>query len=68
MGFGPPLSTPSTAVRRNIANTANTNIQVRENTSITTLTAGQFLRVRDITAVDVADALTFAVSYYAYTV
>ena len=28
VGFGAPINTPSTTVRRNIANTGNTNIQV----------------------------------------
>lgn len=61
IGFGSPLNTPSTTVRRNIANTANTNVQVRENTSINMMIAGDIITLTDIAAVDANDVVTYRV-------
>lgn len=66
IGFGCPLNTPSTTVRRNIANTANTNIQVRENTSLTLLAAGDILSLVDSAAVDANDVITYRVVVLEY--
>jgi len=65
IGFGMP-GTPSTTVRRNIANTANTNVQVRELSGITDLLAGSTINIMDVTAVDVADLIVCRTSVIEY--
>lgn len=63
IGFGNPLSTPSTTVRRNMANTGNVNIMVRENTSITRLAAGSRIIIDDYADVDIADSANWYLQY-----
>lgn len=66
VGFGSPLNTPSTSVRRNIAQTANTNIQVRENSCLKLLAANSGIAIDDINNIDVADVVTFRIHYIEY--
>lgn len=59
--------TPSTTVRRNIANTASTNVQVRELCPIRSAGDGVVLVVDDINNVDATDAVTYRVVARKYT-
>lgn len=59
---------PSTTVRRNIANTGNTNVQVIAQCPIKTLTAGDTLTVQDTAAIDVADSISFRAWYVEYDI
>jgi hypothetical protein len=63
--FGAP-SGISTTVRRNLANTGNTNVQVRDACSITYLPAGWQITLADVAAIDVADAVTWTLCYVEY--
>jgi len=67
IGFG-NVGAPSTTVRRNIANTANTNIQVREMCPITILRAGDSVTIDDYADIDVADQITMRLWYSEYDV
>jgi len=53
---------PSTTVRRNLANTGNTNIQVRENCPISELGPGWYITIADVAAIDAADQLIMRLS------
>lgn len=68
VGFGSPLNTPSTTVRRSIAQTANTNVQVRENAALIELAAGSGIAIDDIANIDVADVVTYRIHYIEYDV
>ena len=57
IGFGNPLGTPSTTVRRTIAGTANTNIQVRESTALSWFAVGAGVSIKDINNTDPADVV-----------
>lgn len=64
--FGAPLATPSTTIRRNRANTGNTNVQVRETSGIKHLAAGAYVRVYDSAVIDVADAAYLTLNVVQY--
>jgi hypothetical protein len=66
VGFGPPLSTPSTTVRSTLAGGANTNVQVRENTSITELAAGSTITLDDSANIDIADSIAYRLMVIEY--
>jgi len=59
---------PSTTVRRNIANSGNTNVQVRESIPIKTMRAGQLIALDDYASIDVADAFNAFLQYTEYDV
>jgi hypothetical protein len=66
VGFGSPLSTPSTTVRSTLAGGANTNVQVRENTSITELLAGSTITLDDSANIDIADSIAYRLMVIEY--
>lgn len=57
ISFG-QVGTPSTTVRRNLAETGNVNVMVREFCPIKRMAAGWVLNIDDIANIDVADVLT----------
>lgn len=65
IGFGMP-GTPSTTVRRNLGNTANVNVMVRESSPILELGPGSTIVLIDTAAIDVADAVTSRVNVIEY--
>lgn len=66
VGFGAPLATPSTAVRRNLANTGNTNIQVRETSSCNVIAATGGIMIDDTADIDNADAVSYRLCVMEY--
>jgi hypothetical protein len=66
VGFGSPLNVPSTAVRRALVAAANTNVQVRENTSITEMLENWTVTILDTAAIDVADQVLWRFAYVEY--
>lgn len=68
IGFGAPINTPSTTVRRNIANTGNTNVQVRESCSAVLLPPGSVLQLIDVAGIDGADSAVCRLIYTEYDV
>lgn len=68
IGFGAPLATPSTTVRRNLANTANVNVMVRESTACRWIGATGGIVIDDAADIDVADALSWRIQYREYDV
>jgi len=58
IAFGAGAAT-STVVRRNLANTANTNVQILCSCPYRTLRQNMILYIQDTAAIDVADATTF---------
>lgn len=65
VGFG-YANAPSTTVRRNLANTASTNVQVICSCPLKTLNAGCTVRILDTAAIDNADALNHNLCYTEY--
>lgn len=65
IGFGNAVA-PSTTIRRNIANTGNTNIQVICSCPYSILGAGDTITIQDTAAVDVADSITWRMYYIEY--
>jgi hypothetical protein len=57
------VGAPSTTVRRNLADTGNTNVQVRDMCPVKWLNAGDVLFYRDPAAIDAADAVTGGITY-----
>ena len=57
VGFG-NVGAPSTTVRRNLANTGNVNVMVREMCPIDSLFAGWIVKIDDVANIDNADAVT----------
>jgi len=68
VAFGGSLATPSTTVRRNMANTANTNVQVRETSGARALKEGGFIVIDDSANIDNADALLMELLVVEYDV
>lgn len=66
VAFGASNGTPSTAVRRNLADTASTNVQVRENCPIAQMKAGDSIVIDDTANIDVADSCTGRLYYVEY--
>ena len=62
------ISGPNTTVRRNLANTANTDIQVTTQSPVTLLQAGGSIVLFDATAVDAADTYRVVLTYVEYDV
>jgi len=68
VGFGSPINTPSTTVRRNLGNTANVNIMVRESTSCNMFAAGGTAIMIDAAGIDAADATSGFLTLMEYDV
>ena len=67
VGFGAPINTPSTTVRRQINTVAaDTNVQVRESCPTLMLNAGDYVQIRDSAAVDAADSVFYVLSVTEY--
>jgi len=65
ISFG-KVGTPSTTVRRNLANTANTNVQVRTNCPVFELDAGCTITYDDLANIDNTDVLNHVLVYRQY--
>lgn len=63
--FGAGFAT-STTVRRNIANTANTNVQVLCSSGMREMAAGYVVDVYDTAAIDANDVVTLRASFIDY--
>jgi len=66
VGFNSAIGTPSTTVRRNMANTANTNVQVREMCPLGLMGPGYNMIIADSAAVDAADSVNWNYTYVRY--
>jgi len=66
IGFGAPINTPATAVRRTQALTANTNVQVRESCSLNEVDQLGYVNIRDTANIDVADTVTYRLTVIEY--
>lgn len=66
VAFAVPGATPSTTVRRNLGNTANVNVMVRENCPLSVLGPGYSVVIDDTADVDIADAVTSRFTYRAF--
>lgn len=56
----------STTVRRDLADAANTNVQVREFCPFSRIKAGQTVTIDDLSNIDVADAVKYRLYYVEY--
>jgi hypothetical protein len=66
VGFGAPINTPSTTVRRALIAAANTNVQVRESCALNQWAAGYNIVLNDSAGIDNADSVAWRIVYVEY--